>query len=100
MVPKGKFPKIGDSGISAMFFDGTYRESAVEGVDHDYELNRNVAENNRLHAIMGSEIYKPQHPEGLCLHSEWMEKDDEEFVYNETIYHKVNPILMKQIYRG
>ncbi|GFH61495.1 hypothetical protein CTEN210_17971 [Chaetoceros tenuissimus] len=100
VVPKGEFPTVGDGGMSAMFFDGTDRESAVEGVDHDYEKNRTVAE-NRLHAIMGSEIYKPQHPEGLCLHSDWMEKVDKEFVvYNETIYHKVNPNLMKRIYRG
>ncbi|GFH44535.1 hypothetical protein CTEN210_01009 [Chaetoceros tenuissimus] len=128
VVPKGELPNVGFGGQSAMFYDGTDRKNAVEGVDYDYEKNRTVSW-NRLHTIMGSEMYK--FPEGLCLYGNGMDKDDndlglhkeihfyipvnksmarrdrqnlgwktsQECVYNATICHYLkNPDHMKRLY--
>lgn len=65
VVPHNDLPTVGYGGSTAIWFDGSSKENPIDGVDQDFKEGRDAPE-NRLHTIMGSEIYNV--PQGQCLY--------------------------------
>lgn len=75
VVPHSELPTVGFGGSTSVWFDGSNRENPIDGIDQDFKEGREVSE-NRLHTIMGSEIYNI--PQGQCLYGNNMGNKERE----------------------
>lgn len=65
VVPHNELPTVGYGGSTAIWYDGSSKENPIDGIDQDFKEKIEAPE-NRLHTIMGSEIYTV--PQGQCLY--------------------------------
>lgn len=65
VVPHKELPTVGYGGSSSIMFDGSTEKDLINGIYLDFQEIREAPE-NRLHTIMGSEIYLFR--QGQCLY--------------------------------